>query len=50
MNKIISKTYALQLVKAGKAVIETSLTPDNNDNVYVAVTRYDAQETVHYRA
>ena len=47
--KIISKAYALKLVKNGNAKIETELVPNDRGIVYVAISRYDTQETAHYK-
>lgn len=45
---IISKKYAVKLIKAGKAKVESALKPDDQGRVYVAITRYDLQRTDHY--
>jgi ASC-1-like (ASCH) protein len=46
---IISKKYAIQLVKQGKAKIEGKLKPDDRGTVYTIITRYDLQRTDHYK-
>ena len=45
---IITKKYALKLIKAGKATVETSLKPDSCGSKYVAISRTDVQRTDHY--
>lgn len=49
MKKIISKKYAQKLIKEGKAKEESCLKSDRHGDIYVAITRYDNQTTVHYR-
>jgi len=44
---IISKSYALKLVREGKARIEGKCFDDGW--TYVIVTRFDLQRTDHYR-
>ena len=48
MKKIISKKHAQKLISKGLATIESKLVPDWRGIVYVAVTRYDTQTTVHF--
>jgi len=44
---IISKKYALKLIKDGKATADSGRTCDNG-KMYVIITRYDLQRTDHY--
>jgi len=43
---IISKKYALKLIKEGKAEITTTVT--EGDIVYCSINRYDLQRTDHF--
>ena len=45
---IITRAYAKKLIRAGKATITTSLRPDDNGRVYIAVDRYDVSRVDHY--
>ncbi len=45
---VITKKYAQELIKQGRATAETRLSPDACGAVYVAVTRHDIQRTDHY--
>ena len=45
---VISKRYALALIKAGKAKKEGRLKPNDYGDVYTIVARYDLQRTDHY--
>jgi hypothetical protein len=47
---IVSKKYAKQLIKRGKAKIEGNLKPDGLGIVYVILTRYDLQRVDHFRS
>jgi len=50
-GKIISKSWALRLIRAGKAKREYHLKPgDGRDGCYAVLTRYDLQITDHYIA
>ena len=45
---IISKKYALRLMKESKAGNVVELKPDDQGRIYVAIDRYDLQRIDHY--
>lgn len=45
---IITKKYALELIRKGKAVHSATLKPDEKGRVYVAVDRLDKHRVDHY--
>lgn len=45
----ITKKYALQLIREGKATLGPVLTPDDHGHVYQAIDRHDVQRVDHFR-
>ena len=46
---IITRKYAMSLIKAGKARIESATIDEFGEPEYVIVVRYDVQRDDHYR-
>ena len=47
---IITKKYALRLIKQGKAKVETGVIDNDGQVRYIAITRYDVRRTDHFAA
>ena len=48
MKKIISRNYAIQLIRNGKAIPICYLKPNDNGDVYIAIDIFKGQRTVHF--
>lgn len=47
-NKILTKAYAMRLVRSGKARIDGDLKRNERGVVYTVITRFDNQSTCHF--
>ena len=48
MKKIISRNYAINLIKSGKAIPSCYLKADDNGDIYIAIDVIKGQRTKHF--